>query len=92
VAGLFLTYLLARRSGHETLPLRNPFTGQEVVGQSGRYRFDEGAPQLRIATQSMAACARHGFKPDSENPFAHEVIPQNPDEDVKASIPSARLS
>ena len=72
--------------------MRNAETGQEVVCYSGRYWFDEGVPQLRIAEQCMRACARYGFERVTDHPYVPKKYPPlAPDEDVKPFIPDACL-
>ena len=71
--------------------MQNRETGQQVVCHSGEYWFAEGLPQIRIAEQCLQACARYGFKLQTVNPYAADITPKAPDEDVKKDIPSACL-
>jgi hypothetical protein len=75
----------------DDFPMRNPATGQEVVCHSGEYRFEEGAPQMRIAMQCIHACERYEFRSFTGNPYADEPHPQAPDSDVVPFIPQACL-
>ncbi|ASG21651.1 hypothetical protein [Nitrospirillum viridazoti] len=75
----------------DEFPLRNPQTGQAVTCRSGPYRFEEGAPQLRIADQCLRACARYGFRSHTGNPYADAIAPATPDDDVRPFIPKECL-
>jgi hypothetical protein len=76
---------------HDNFPMRNPETGQEVTCQSGEYWIEEGSPQVRIATQCIQACERHGFRRFTGNPYADAPHPKAPDSDVLPFIPSSCL-
>jgi len=91
---LFCVLLMGISAGcyrRDHIPMRNPDTGQEVVCYTGEYTMLPGDAQIRIAEQCMRACARYGFKRQTGNPYADNVQPKAPDEDVKKDIPSACL-
>jgi len=56
--------------------MKNLSTGEEVLCRSGDYFIEEGAPQVRIATQCMSACARYGFKRQTGNPYTDNIQPK----------------
>ena len=91
LAAGFVTLLAAGCATQDHFPMRNPETTQEVMCVSGKYWIKEGAPQMRIATQCMQACAVHGFRRHTGNPYADYIQPKAPDEDVKQYIPAACL-
>lgn len=75
----------------DDFPMRNPDTGQEVTCHSGEYWIEEGSPQMRIATQCLQACAAHGFHRYTGNPYADNIQPKSPDDEMKPYIPAACL-
>ena len=75
----------------DDFPMRSTVTGQEIVCHSGWYRFEEGAPELRVAEQCMAACSRYGFQRLTGNCYSDNIPPRDPEEDMKAYIPAACL-
>lgn len=86
-----MTLAIAGCSHHDNFPMRNAVTGQEVTCRSGDYGLEEGAPQMRIASQCFAACARYGFQRQMGNPYADKVQGRVPDDDVKQYMPAACL-
>ena len=88
---LLLGILTGCHRHQDHFPLRNPQTGQQVICYSGEYWLEEGGPQIRVAEQCMQACPRYGFKRQTGNPYADNILPKAPDEDVKKDIPSACL-
>jgi len=85
------TILIAGCATRDDFPMRNPETGQEVTCHSGEYWIEEGVPQMRIATQCLQACAMHGFRRNTGNPYADNIQPKAPDDEMKPYIPAACL-
>jgi hypothetical protein len=87
--GLWMCFLVLVTSGcahRDQFPMLNSSTGEHVVCYSGPYWFDEGLPQMRVATQCLQACARYGFTSLAANP--NSIAPRDPDDDVKPFIPT----
>ena len=81
------TMLISGCGTRDEFPMHNPATGQDVVCHSGRYGFEEGLPQMRIAIQCIQACKQYGYRRTTGNPYADAPNPNAPDSDVRQEIP-----
>jgi hypothetical protein len=83
--------LVAGCATRDTFPMRNAETGQEVTCHSGYYWIEEGAPQLRVATECMRACGLRGYVrvPADPYPIIYDAGPVP--KDLIAEIPASCL-